>query len=72
MVREECNLVFDDYPTIANLHQENEKQTRIRQTDRISSNRAILLLLISYLSLYFIQDSIEYIFKQNYARESIV
>ena len=48
MVREECNLVFDD-PTIANEHQENEKHSRIRKKDRISSNRALLLLLISNL-----------------------
>ena len=46
MVREECNLVFDD-PTIANQHQENKKHSRIGKTDRISSNRALLFLLIS-------------------------
>jgi hypothetical protein len=45
---EECNLVFDD-PTIANEHQENEKHSKIGKTDRISSNRALLLLLISNL-----------------------
>ena len=47
-VRKECNLVFDD-PTIANEHQENEKHSRIRKTYRISSNRAVLLLLINNL-----------------------
>jgi hypothetical protein len=48
-VREECNLLFDDYPTIANEHQENEENSRLRkretdrqtdrQTERISSKR---------------------------------
>jgi hypothetical protein len=47
-VREECNLVVGD-STIANDHQENEKHSRIRKTDRISSNRALLFLLISNL-----------------------
>ena len=44
---EECILVFDD-PTITNGNQENEKHSRIRK-DRISSNRALFLLLISNL-----------------------
>jgi hypothetical protein len=58
-VREECNLLFDDYPTIANEHQENEENSRLRkretdrQTDRqreyLAKERALLLLLISHL-----------------------
>ena len=49
-MREECNLVFDD-PTIANEHQENQKNGIIRKT-RMFCNRALLLLLISNLCLF--------------------
>jgi len=48
-VREECNLLFDDYPTIANEHQENEENSRLRkretdrQTERISSKRKSII-----------------------------
>ena len=54
-VREECNLLFDDYPTIANEHQENEENSRLRkrETDRqreyLAKERALLLVLISNL-----------------------
>ena len=39
-VREECNLLFDDYPIIANEHQENEENSRLRkrETDRQREN----------------------------------
>ena len=46
-VREECNLLFDDYPTIVNEHQENEENSRLRkrdrQTERISSKRKSII-----------------------------
>ena len=52
-VREECNLLFDDYPTIANEHQENEENSRLRKRDRqreyLAKERALLLVLISNL-----------------------
>jgi hypothetical protein len=59
-VREECNLLFDDYPTIANEHQENEENSRLRKRDRqtdrqreyLVKERALLLLLISNLIFY--------------------
>ena len=39
-VREECNLLFNDYRTIANEHQENEQNSRLRkkETDRQTEN----------------------------------
>ena len=33
-VREECNLLFNDYPTIANEHQENKQNSRLRKKER--------------------------------------
>jgi hypothetical protein len=68
---DEFNLVYDD-PTIANEHQENEKHSRIEKTYRISSNRALLLLLISNFSLFYPRFHSIYIFKQNYPRDSLV
>ena len=67
-LRERWNLVFDDL-TIANDHQEKEKYNRIRKIEYLVTEQYYFFYLVTLIILSRIPQSI---FKQNYARESIV